>query len=423
MRTLTSFTLVTLAGLVVAQSAGTVRATAPAAVERLRRVAFLGGPSWDTGSDVAVAADGSIYLAGRSNSRTVGGQTGSGHADIMLAKYSRAGALQWVRLLGGAEWDWGSGVAAAPDGSVYVTGRTGGRLAGVRNRGMDDIVLARYDAAGNRDWVRLLGGARDDGGGDVAVDGDGSVYLAGWTDPAPGGGTADVLVAKFDPDGNRVWQRIRGGTREDFGWGIAVRDGSVYVTGYAWSQRFVGHKNAGEGDLVLLKFTTAGRQEWVRTYGGTLIDRGAAVAVAGDGSVYVTGSSDVPMCCGAPSTWGDLLLLKYSADGARKWARTFGTAAFDDGAGVAVAPDGRVYVSGSSGGEPFATGDSQILLLKYRPSGRRLSVQQDGGTGYETGEGIALGAGGRIYVVGSATSAFGGGKPAGESDLVLVEYR
>jgi Beta-propeller repeat len=60
--------------------------------------------------------------------------------------------------------------------------------------------VAKVDAAGHQLWVRQLGTADGDNAKGVATDGDGNVYLTGYTDGSLGGanqGYSDAWVAKY----------------------------------------------------------------------------------------------------------------------------------------------------------------------------------------------------------------------------------
>src|SRR5438132_2913965 len=104
-----------------------------------------------------------------------------------------------------------------------------------------------------------------------------------------------------------------------------------------------------------------------QTWGGTNFDLGAGVALAGDGSIYLAGST---ASFGAGDE--DIFLVKFAADGSLVWQRTFGTgevqpnlAADEFASGVAVGPDGSVYVAGDSA-------DTHALLVKFSPDGNLI---------------------------------------------------
>ena len=182
-------------------------------------VATLDGNS-DAGLSVAVAPDGSVYVCGYTVS------AGAGWFDFLLVKFNSSGTVQWQKTLGGSEADMGYSVAVAPDGSVYVCGETESADAGNHN-----LLLAKFSSSGTVQWQRTLGGSDYDSGQSVAVAQDGSIYVSGYTKSA-GVGRADLLLAKFSSSGTVQWQKTLGGSDEDHGFSVAVApDGSVYVSG------------------------------------------------------------------------------------------------------------------------------------------------------------------------------------------------
>jgi hypothetical protein len=114
----------------------------------------------------------------------------------------------------------------------------------------------------------------------------------------------------------------------------------------------------------------------------------------------------------------DAFLLKYRADRTLDWARTYGTplnseTGFDDefATGLAVAPDGSVYVTGQ-----FGTG--VLFLAKFDPLGNLLwdSTWGENGT---IGSGAAIGPDGSIYVSGSSFVLNGGGS---DTEALLIKF-
>ena len=162
----------------------------------------------------------------------------AGGEDIFVAKLDSLGNVLWARGMGGAGGDdAASGVAVAPDGSVYTTGSFQGTAdfdpgSGVHNLaaiGPKDVFVSKLDAAGNFVWADRMGGTGWSQGMSIgtaiALGPDGSVYTTGsFQGTADFGlgdaagiltcaGDTDVFVSKLDAAGNFVWARDMGGTQ------------------------------------------------------------------------------------------------------------------------------------------------------------------------------------------------------------------
>ena len=162
----------------------------------------------------------------------------------------------WVTTLGGSGDDYGLSVAVAPDGSVYVCGHTSSVGAGSA-----DLILVKFRSSGIVQWQKTLGGSRDDEGYSVAVAPDGSVYVCGRTTSAGAGGW-DLLLAKFSSTGTVQWQKTLCSSYNDYGQSVAVAsDGSVYVCERTESA------GAGGWDLLLAKITDSLIEKGVGTFG------------------------------------------------------------------------------------------------------------------------------------------------------------
>ena len=162
----------------------------------------LGSPDYDWSNGVAVDANGNVYVAGYTEGNLGGSNQGS--YDIVLVKYDSAGIQQWIRQLGSPDYDRSAGVAVDANGNVYVAGSTEGNLDG-SNQGGNDIVLVKYDSAGIQQWIHQLGSPASDRSAGVAVDANGYVYVAGHTYESLGGpnqGGWDIVLVKYDSAGN-----------------------------------------------------------------------------------------------------------------------------------------------------------------------------------------------------------------------------
>jgi hypothetical protein len=285
------------------------------------------------------------------------------------------------RTWGGVERDGANGVAAAADGSAYVTGST--RSFGA---GGDDAFLLKYDANGTLLWQRTYGTAPDqsnsgqEAGIGVAVAPDGGVVMLGnYRD-------GNIFLAKFNSAGTLLWARTWGGNEEGAG-GIAIAsNGTIYVTGFTSSF------DVGQGDAFVLSFSADGVLNWQRTWGGELFDVGRDIAVATDGAVYVSGD-----------TANSAFLVKFDAAGGVLWQREWGLLSKSGvpgetfGGGVAAAPAGGAYVSGWS---HSAGADPNLLAARFDSAGNFV-WQRVGGPGFGAAPDIAVGSDGNVHVAGN----------------------
>jgi hypothetical protein len=197
-----------------------------------------------------VSADhlGNVFLAGYSDGNLGGANAGG--ADAFVTKYDSAGNLVWNRQLGTSGYDVSYGVSADGLGNVYITGYTAGSLGGP-NAGEDDAFLAKYDGAGNLLWTRQLGTAILDDGKGVSTDGQGNVYISGYSagavGPSPEGNYSYPFVSKYDSSGQLIWTEQLAGNGLDASWAISADGmGHVYISGYT-------HGNSGDADAFVAK--------------------------------------------------------------------------------------------------------------------------------------------------------------------------
>src|SRR6266576_1525258 len=166
--------------------------------------------------DVAVSADGSVYVTG---------VTADNQNDAVLLKFDANGTLLWETAWGGAASDEGLAVATASDGSVYIAGTA--ESFGPSSSG---LFVVKFDSAGNLIWQRISDGAA---GNAVAVASDGSVYAAGTIPRADQIGNFDIVVLKITAAGSLVWQRTysAGEVVDPRGRMAAGSDGSIVMVG------------------------------------------------------------------------------------------------------------------------------------------------------------------------------------------------
>jgi hypothetical protein len=211
-----------------------------------------------------------------------GGNSGSSTA-------SAEGTVEWIRQMGTSYNDYAYDITTDSSGNVYVTGYTAGALDG-SNAGSHDVVVVKYDNDGNEQWTKQLGTSSHDGATGIATDSSGNVYVTGYTTGSLGGsndGSLDIFVVKYDSGGAKQWTKQLGTSQTDHAHGIATdSSGNVYVTGNTSGD--LDGSNAGSYDLFVVKYDSGGAKQWTKQLGTSDYDYAHDIATDSSGNVYVT---------------------------------------------------------------------------------------------------------------------------------------
>ncbi len=194
----------------------------------------------DIASGIAVDSSGNVYVTGSSGA-TWGSplHAQGGYFDMFVLKLDRNGAYQWHTFFGSGGDDRGSGIAVDSSGNVYVTGSSGATWGSPlhAHSGGGDIVVLKLDSSGAYQWHTFYGSSSHDGGSGIALDGSGNIYVTGesyaWGSPLNAhSGSWDIVVLKLDSGGAYQWHTFYGSANYDYCGNVALDgNGNVYVTG------------------------------------------------------------------------------------------------------------------------------------------------------------------------------------------------
>jgi fibronectin type 3 domain-containing protein len=338
---------------------------------------YLGGTSDDIGFDIAVDQNGDIVVVGFTNSSdfpvlNVDGGEYQADWDVFLAKFSGEGNLLWSRLFGGSQVDQAFAVTIDFENNIIITGRTNSANFPMVNASVPDkiggfdIFVGKFNATGGLTWSTYQGGAYDDSGEGITVDGDGNCYITGYSYS-----TAivwyygyyydrDVRIIKLNSTGGIEWNNVIAANQFDIGKDIAVGpNNKVYLTGFTFSTNFptvnaYDSTNNGGYDGFITVIDLDGNLVWSTYLGGTEADGCYAIAVDSDGNCYVTGetySSTFPVISGIQTTFGGLsdgFVIRFNAMGQLEFNSYLGGSLNDYGNGIAVDPVGKVYIGGAT---------------------------------------------------------------------------
>ncbi|MCP4133877.1 MAG: hypothetical protein GY754_23105, partial [bacterium] len=360
----------------------------------------------DRACDVAIDSSGNIYITGNTKGDLVG-NTMAGDSDIFLVKYNSTGIKQWTRQTGSSANDSASGMAIDSDGNIYITGRTDGSLDGNTNAGCSDIFLVKYNSSGEKLWTRQMGSTGSDWAIGVSTDSDGNIYITGQTDGDLVGNTntvdSDIFLVKYNSSGVKQWTRQMGSSANDSPTEIVIDIfGFIYITGHTCGN-MDGNTNAGDDDIFLVKYNLSGDKQWTRQIGTDKADHGNGVSVDSSGNIYVAGQTGGVLDGGTNAGDSDIVLVKYNSDGDRQWTRQTGTAKADNASGVSVDDSGNIFVAGQTDGGlngDANAGESDIVLVKYDPDGERQWSRQTGTVNADIANEVTTDSSGNIYVAG-----------------------
>jgi len=385
---------------------------------------YLGGFGFQLGTRVAVDAAGHMYVAG------VMLPFGGGGPDIFVAKVDPSGSLLlYTAILGGSGAEFALGLAVGADGSAYVAGKTDsvnipttpGVVQPFYGGGASDAFVAQLDPSGSAlTYASYLGGTGADWANGLSVDSTGRATLAGATAspdfpimlPLQGSlaGGFDAFVATLSPGGSSlVYSTYFGGSFDDRAYGIALgSDGSAYVTGETQSFNFPVSPTAfqpgfgGFLDAFVTKLAPDGQSLAYSTYlGGSFEDAGTAIAVNAAGEAHVTGwasSFDFPLVNPAQPVIGlvvpDAFVAKLNTAGSALLYSTYlGGSDEERGTGIAVDEGGRAHVVGFTLSpnfpmvdpvQPALAGLSDAFVTTLATSGTFEFSTYLGGTGYDS---------------------------------------
>ena len=308
-------------------------------------------------------------------------------------------------------------VAADGQGNGYYAGETEpftgvptpGCFQFIHGGGDEDGFIEKFDNNGERIWGTYYGGSQSDYIYDLTVDHEGCLIVAGLTGSTNGIATAgtyqpsiispgDGFIAKFSPDGERIWGTYLGGIGNEWIGGVCVdlenniiacgntRSTAQFATPGSHQETYGG---SPYGDGFLAKLTPDGLIVFCTYYGGADYDESYNVRCDSLNFIYMTGTTNSDTAIGTPGTqqpwytppYGDGFLVKFTPEGERVWGTYIGgvgsdyasDVCFDQSKNIYMAGGGQSYINVATPGahKEEREGD-EGYLIKYSPSGLRI---------------------------------------------------
>ncbi|MDR3554780.1 MAG: SBBP repeat-containing protein [Syntrophobacteraceae bacterium] len=322
-----------------------------------------------------------------------------------LGRYDRSAPLivdptfVYSTYLGGSGQygDSASSIAIDASGNAYVTGYasstdfpvTAGAFQATLKSSEWNVFVTKIAAGGaSLVYSTYLGGSGGDSANSIAIDTSGNAYVAGYTSstdfPVTSGAFQTSLkcsyenafVTKIAAGGaSLVYSTYLGGSGGDSANSIAVdASGNAYVAGFTFSTDFPVTSGvfqtklkSSSGNGFVTEVAAGGSRLVYSTYlgGSGYGDSAKSIAAGASGIVYVTGdtsSTDFPVTSGAFQTtfksagngYGEVFVTKLAAGGTGLVYSTYlGGSGDDSGSGIAIDASGNAYVTGNTSSTDF----------------------------------------------------------------------
>lgn len=424
---------------------------------------YLGGSGDDVAQGIATDRDGNAFVTGYTTATDFPTTPGAfqsapgASSNVFVTKLDRGGsALLYSTYIGGGSDDVGTGIAVDTLGNAYVTGTTTSSDYPTANAlqstfgGSSKAFVTKLNPTGSGlVYSTYLGGGSELGQG-ITVSARGNVCVTGYTasvdfPTTPGafqrtlGGGADAFVTQLNPAGSAlIYSTYLGGSGEESGLGIALDNfGNAFVTGYTSSPGFPTTAGAfqtahggGYYDGFVTQLNSGGSTLIYSAYlGGSQDDQGVKIALDTRGSAHVAGhtaSNNFPTTPGAlqrvfAGGVSDGFVTKVSPNGSGLVYSTYlGGSSSDPAAynedralGIAVDTAGSSFVTGTTTSLNFPTtnafqsvfgGDADAFVTKLDSTGAAIYSSHLGGSGWESGNALAVDSRGSAHIAGQTNS-------------------
>jgi hypothetical protein len=319
--------------------------------------------------------------------------------------------IDWIRQFENrAQYDEDGiyGIETDKNGYVYVSGATSESLFSA-NLGNRDKWLAKYDDKGTLVWGKQLGTSLDEAIFRQTVDNDGNIYTSGFSPTDTG--FSQTNIAKYDSDGNQVWDRSIPSTeskyKKSLGYDIVLDNlGNIYAIVRA--TRPLDLATQDERTSFLVKYDNDGTQLWLKQFKeinsiavdtsgylyASFIDSNDVISYGkydSDGNQiwlkenYV-GSKISTDSLGNIYGIGNKKFLKYDTNGNQIWEKDFTSGESDVIEDIKVDASNNVYISGYTYGsftDKGNAGGSDVFYAKYDSDGNQTWIEQFGTSGIE----------------------------------------
>ena len=299
----------------------------------------------------------------------------------------------WIRTWDSQQWDQAEAITTDESNNIYVAGWS------YEWNTNEDFIFAKYDPNGNLVWSRIRNYTSGDQATKILYDHQGHIYVAGFVNGSYSTTGGALCLMKYSTDGDSIWEFV------DFNTSVAQvsamemdHDGNIILAGFDGG-------TLGSAVFVTIKVDPQGNELWYQTFnnnGPNESNRIYGMCIDAANNIYVTGVCD---------EWTyfatDIFTIKYAPNGDTLWVRQFDSPAnnYDAGWKVLIDQDNNLIVGGQVGTTSPAQTD--YVILKYDTAGTLLYSKYfnyPGPQSFDIFQDLLLDDSGNIYLLGNSST-------------------
>jgi hypothetical protein len=382
----------------------------------------FGGSKQDYAETIVVTKDNKFLVAGRTWS--FDGDVDTTHRgplpDAWLLKLDENGNILWKKNYGGSSGETIYAIMQTIDNGFIMVGTTASSDGDVTvNRGLSDCWVIKIDSLGTIQWQKTFGGSKSESLCSVFQTQNGDYIMGGYSnsndfDFSENLGLYDMWILKLNSQGNLIWKKRLGGSKDDFLAQITNIDDKTFAIAATTNSR-EGDMTGALGDFSV-KMDSSGRVIWKKSFGYYNEGDGLKyfyALTASPKNIVSVGMKIVTRAASPPHlsySW-DFLITKSDTAGNHLWSKYFGGTETEKANSVLALSNGDLLVSGYAQSDDFDVTDSQgdidFWVVRIDSLGNLKSANCYGGSQEDKISASAIDKDGNLVLVGYSNSTNG----------------
>lgn len=274
----------------------------------------IGSNQYENSTFITTDSSDNIILCGEFNSVSlpIGNSTltNQGGMDIFITKIGTDGSDIWAKAYGGGLNENYPTAKTTLNNDIVISAGFKSPSISIENtilfnEGLSDVLIVKLNSTGNLIWAKQEGTPNNEFASQVTTDLNGNIYqlmnfdassMTIGNNSVTNNGYFDILLSKYESNGNVAWAKSFGGASYDYPESIICDAlGNIILSSIFNSQSIdLGNSyffnNSGGLDVLIMKLNDSGNTIWAEKIGGIEDESMPHVTLDSFGNLFVTGS-------------------------------------------------------------------------------------------------------------------------------------